>query len=254
MKQGRVTDAPAHMARTLPMSACSAARPLGRPSKTSTSRRISRGRSSRSFVDVLRSAGGVVCHAGGVPMLTHSQSLPARPRRVLVAGTAGSGKTAWASRIAGQLGIPHHEIDALYHGPNWTPRSSFVADVVAFAAEDEWVTEWQYSSAREFLAARADVVVWLDLPIVTTMRQVTARTLRRRLRREVLWNGNRERSLWTLFTDPEHIIRWAWKTRRSTAERIVVLMNEQPGLPVVRLHAHSEASDWLAGPLAAWLR
>ena len=125
-----------------------------------------------------------------MPLLECNQSLPARPRRVLVAGTSGSGKTAWASRIAGQLGIPHVEMDALYHGPNWTPRGSFMADVVAFAAEDEWVTEWQYSSAREILAARADLVVWLDLPIVTTMRQVTARTLRHRLRREVLWNGN----------------------------------------------------------------
>lgn len=186
-----------------------------------------------------------------MPLLTCVQALPARPRRVLVAGTSGSGKTAWASRIATQLGVSHVEIDALYHGPNWTPRESFVTEVVAFAAEDEWVTEWQYSGARPLLAARADLVVWLDLPVITTMRQVTARTLRRRLRREVLWNGNRERALWTIFTDPEHIIRWAWRTRHSTAERISVLLREQPGLPVVRLHEHREVAAWLAGPLAA---
>jgi adenylate kinase family enzyme len=141
-------------------------------------------------------------------------------------------------------------MDALYHGPNWTPRESFTAEVDAFAAEDTWVTEWQYSNARDLLAARADLVVWLDLPVFTTMRQVTERTLRRRLQGEVLWNGNRERSLWTLFTDPEHIIRWAWRTRRSTAERIVVVMREHPELPIVRVHTHREVSDWLAGPLA----
>jgi hypothetical protein len=145
-------------------------------------------------------------------------------------------------------------MDALYHGPNWTARELFMPDVVAFAAEGEWVTEWQYSSARDLLAARADLVVWLDLPTVTTMRQVTVRTLRRRLRHEVLWSGNREPSLWTLFTDPDHIIRWAWRTRRSTGERIVVLMSEQPGLPVVRLRTHREAREWLAGPLATSAR
>lgn len=63
-----------------------------------------------------------MCQAGGVPVLTFDQSLPWCPQRVLVAGTSGSGKTTWASRIAHQLGVGHVEIDALYHGPNWTPR------------------------------------------------------------------------------------------------------------------------------------
>lgn len=69
-----------------------------------------------------------------------------------------------ASRIAGQLGIAHAEMDALYHGPDWTARGSFMADVAAFAAQHESVTEWQYSSARDLLAARADLVVWLACP------------------------------------------------------------------------------------------
>ena len=30
-----------------------------------------------------------------------------------------------------------------------------------------------------------------------------------RLGRQVLWNGNIEPPLWTVFTDPEHIVRWA---------------------------------------------
>lgn len=192
-----------------------------------------------------------MCQAGGVPLLTSTQSLQACPRRVLVAGTSGSGKTTLASRIARQLGIPHVEIDALYHGPNWTPRESFLDDVSGLVAEDVWVTEWQYSSARAVLAARAELVVWLDVSVATVMRQVTVRTMRRRLRREVLWNGNREPSLWTAFTDPDHIIRWAWKTRRRTAERVVALMGERPELPVVRLQSHREARAWLAGPLAA---
>ena len=192
-----------------------------------------------------------MCQACGVPVLTPNQSLEACPRRVLVAGTSGSGKTTLASRIARQLGIPHVEIDALYHGPNWTPRESFLADVSALVAEDEWVTEWQYSSARAALAARADLVVWLDLPVATVMRQVTVRTVRRQLRREVLWNGNREPSLWTVFTEPNHIVRWAWRTRHRTTERIDALVRARPELAIVRLRSHRQARAWLAGPLAA---
>lgn len=181
-------------------------------------------------------------------MLSATDPLPFRPARVLVAGASGSGKTTLAARIAGVLGVPHTEIDGLYHGPDWTPRESFVADVSRFTAADEWVTEWQYSSVRDLLASRADLMVWLDLPRRTVMRQVIRRTLRRRLRREKLWNGNVEPPLWTFVTDPEHIVRWAWKSHSWTADRIAEL---RPDLPVVRLTSCAAVEQWVNDPLIA---
>jgi adenylate kinase family enzyme len=62
-------------------------------------------------------------------MLTASDPLPTRVQRVLVAGVSGSGKTTLAGRIGAILGIPHTEIDSLFHGPNWVPRASFANDV-----------------------------------------------------------------------------------------------------------------------------
>ncbi|WP_299040308.1 hypothetical protein [uncultured Pseudokineococcus sp.] len=67
------------------------------------------------------------------------------------------------------------------------------------------MTEWGYGPTRNVLAARADLLVWLDLPRAVVMRHVVRRTLRRRLRREVLWNGDVELPLRTSFTDEEHI-------------------------------------------------
>ncbi len=55
------------------------------------------------------------------------------------------------------------EIDALFHGPGWTPRETFAAEVDAFSAEPNWITEWQYSTVRDLFAERADLLVWLDL-------------------------------------------------------------------------------------------
>ncbi len=59
---------------------------------------------------------------------------------------------------------PHKEIDALFHGPNWIPRPEFLDDVRALVQSEAWTTEWQYSAARPILAARADLLLWLDLP------------------------------------------------------------------------------------------
>src|SRR3954465_5280769 len=99
-----------------------------------------------------------------MPLLGAPDALPHRPSRVLVAGTSGSGKTTLAARIAETLAVPHVEIDALFHGPGWAARPSFLQDVHTFSAGAAWVTEWQYGSARAHLAERADLMVWLDLP------------------------------------------------------------------------------------------
>ncbi len=81
-------------------------------------------------------------------------ALPGRPHRVLVAGTSGVGKTSLAARLGEAFELPHVEIDALCHGPGWTPRDSFAAEVEAFSAQPEWVTEWQYGAVRALLAGR----------------------------------------------------------------------------------------------------
>lgn len=77
------------------------------------------------------------------------------PPWVLVAGTSGAGKTTFARRLAEELNIPHVEIDALFHGPNWTPRESYEADVRRFVETPAWVTEWQYRVVRDLLAGGA---------------------------------------------------------------------------------------------------
>ena len=179
-------------------------------------------------------------------LLGPDDRLARRPQRVLVAGTSGSGKTTLAGRIGTVLGVPHIEIDALFHGPGWTERPTFLADVHRFAAGSAWVTEWQYRAVRAHLAGRAELMVWLDLPVAVAMAQLTRRTVVRRATRRQLWNGNVEPPLRTILTDRDHILRWGWRTRRTTAARVAALLGEQPALPVVRLRSHAETDRWLA--------
>lgn len=173
---------------------------------------------------------------------------------MLVAGTSGAGKTTLAARIADVLQVPHTEIDSLFHGPDWTPRPTFVADVHRFTAGPAWATEWQYDPVRSHLAERADLLVWLDLPRALVMRQVIRRTLLRRLRRERLWNGNVEAPLWTILTTDDHIVRWAWRTHHRSAARVRALIRQRPDLTVVRLRSRREIARWLRGPLRRALR
>lgn len=169
----------------------------------------------------------------------------------MVAGVSGVGKTTLARRIGEVAGLPHTEIDALFHGPDWTPRPSFLDEVRTLAAQDSWVTEWQYTSARPLLAARADVLIWLDLPFwTTTFPRVVGRTVHRRLGLEEIWNGNIEPPFRRILTDPKHIVRWAISTRHKYLDSVPRLEADFEGLSVVRLRSQRQVEHWMSGPLA----
>src|SRR5262245_10115212 len=165
--------------------------------------------------------------------------------RVLVAGTGGAGKTTMCGVLARAWDLRRVELDALHHGPNWVPRAEFEDDVRAFVARHpRWVTEFQYTSKLgTLLIDHADLVVWLDYPKRTVMRQVIVRTVRRRLARQELWNGNTEAPLHTVFTDRDHIIRWAWQMHPRQKERIESLLAHRD-LPVVRLRGARQRNAW----------
>ena len=164
-----------------------------------------------------------------------------------VIGTSGSGKTTTGADLARRLGVPYVELDALYWGPNWqpVPAPDFRERVAAAVAEDAWVIDGKYgaSSARDLVWPRADTVVWLDLPRVVVMWRVVARTVRRMVRREVLWSGNRESLRMALGRDS--IIVWAWTTfdrRRRDYPRVLAV---NPHLAVVRLRSSGEVRRFL---------
>lgn len=183
------------------------------------------------------------------PLLGPGDALPFRPERVLVAGVTGAGKTTLAQRLATLWELEHHEIDALFHGPDWTPRPSFLDEVRAFAATDRWVTEWQYTSKGTdgIMTPRAQLAVWLDYPWPIVRGRLLRRTLRRSILRTEMYNGNVEKPIWGLLTrDPsKSIVAWQTRTRHHWKDRMPVARQEFPHLTVVRLRHPRETERWL---------
>jgi adenylate kinase family enzyme len=168
-------------------------------------------------------------------------------QRIVVVGTTGSGKTTMAGRLSDKLGIPHTELDALNWGPNWTmrPPEVFLSAVEQATRGKTWVVDGNYSRSREIVWSRADTIVWLDYPLWLILWRLWWRTLRRRVRQEELWSGNRER-LWTHFFTRDSLFLWALQTYNRRRREYPILLQE-PGyahLQVVRLRSPKMAEAW----------
>jgi adenylate kinase family enzyme len=175
-------------------------------------------------------------------------------RRVSVVGNSGSGKSTLARKLAASLGVPHLELDSVFHQPGWEPlaQDEFRRLVTARAGEDGWVIDGNYSAVRAIVWARADTVVWLDLPRRTVMRQVAWRTVRRAATRQELWNGNREPLTNFLSWVPEKsIISWAWHSHAKYRTRYGAAAADPASahLTFIRLASRRDITRFLADPL-----
>ena len=173
-------------------------------------------------------------------------------RRVCVVGNSGSGKTTLARVLAARLGVPHLELDSVFHQPGWTEPDpeDFTARVAAFTAGEGWVLDGNYSRVRDLVWRRADTIVWLDLPRMVVMRRVLRRTSSRVLRRTELWQGNRETLRNVLSRDPARsIIAWSWTSHARYRAMYEELSRDPEWSHVrwVRLRRLCEVAEWVAG-------
>jgi adenylate kinase family enzyme len=169
------------------------------------------------------------------------------PRRIVIKGTSGAGKSTTGAELARRLNLTFVELDALHHGPNWSEPTAeafraTLRDVMA-AAPDGWVIDGNYDSKLgDTVIEAADTIVWIDLPLRIKVRRVWKRTMRR-IRDDVeLWNGNRE--TWReAFASRDSLFVWMIQThfrhRREWPERF----GADPRF--VRLRSEAEAREWL---------
>ncbi len=149
---------------------------------------------------------------------------------VVILGSAGAGKTEFAARLSWSTGIPVVHLDALFWGPNWrpAPREQAQAALDRVPAGDRWIVDGNFLDAGDDRFARADTVVFLDLPRSLCLSRVLWRLARQRSRpRPDLPEGCRE-------TLDLELLRWIWRYPERDRRRVLALLARLE--PRVRVH------------------
>ena len=169
------------------------------------------------------------------------------PRRIVVKGSSGAGKSTTASDLARRLGVTYIELDALHHGPNWSEPTAEEFQAILRraldAAPEGWIVDGNYDSKLgDLVVAEADTILWLDLPLSVKWPRVWRRTMHRIRNQVELWNGNRE-SWRDAFTSRDSILVWVLRShvrhKRQWPKRF------EGDARLLRLRTEDEVHRWL---------
>ncbi len=106
-----------------------------------------------------------------------------RLRRIMIIGGAGSGKSTLAQQVGAALNLPVYHMDReVFWLPGWVERSKDdqLQQVERIVALNAWVFEGNNSSTFHLRRVRADMLIWLDVPVWQRIIRVVRRGLRYR--------------------------------------------------------------------------
>lgn len=150
-----------------------------------------------------------------------SNHRPLLGERISIIGNSCSGKSTLAARFAELIDCQYIELDALFWLPDWQESSTpdFRAKVTtAIDVAPRWAVSGNYFGHEipEITWSRADTIIWLDLPLRTTLPRLVQRSWQRWQSHELLWGTNQERfwAQWKLWDPRDSLVAYTLRSHR----------------------------------------
>ncbi|MBF6171046.1 topology modulation protein [Nocardia blacklockiae] len=139
--------------------------------------------------------------------------------RIAILGCGGSGKTYLANQLAGLLQLPLTHLDSVYYDSEWNPlpKDDFAQRQRELVAAPRWLIEGNHASTLPIRLARADTVIFLDIPALTCSAGILQRRLRYRGGQHA--DGVYDHITWSF-------LRYIWGYRTNMRPRVHQLLAE----------------------------
>lgn len=167
-------------------------------------------------------------------------------QRVMIVGGPGSGKS-WLARRLGEIsGLPVYHMDHVHWLPGWVERDPREKDMLTreIQGRPAWIFEGGHSRTYRERAARAQMLIWLDLPAGVRMRRVLFRSIRGsgKVRPDMAAGCAEYFGRQTL-----DFLRFIWRTRETSRQPVQRLIANPPaGLRIAHLRSRAEVKAFIA--------
>jgi adenylate kinase family enzyme len=100
-------------------------------------------------------------------------------KRILILGSSGAGKSTFAKRLHGRLGLPIIHLDQHFWKPGWERPINFEWEkaVEDLAKKDEWIMDGNYRKSLEKRLPFADTIILLDFSRWTCLWRILKRRI-----------------------------------------------------------------------------
>lgn len=146
--------------------------------------------------------------------------------RIMIAGSAGAGKSTLSRQLGEALQLPVVHLDTLYWNPGWVASGDeeMRRRVEAYVAQDKWVIDGNYNKTFPMRLERADTIIFLDMPRPLCLYRVLKRRIQYHGRtRPDLTEGCPEQIDWAF-------LKWIWNYPKRGRLKIIQAMEAQQGV------------------------
>lgn len=159
------------------------------------------------------------------------------PKRIAIIGLPGSGKSTFAIKLGNVLNIPVHHLDRhMFDGRKKREKAEFLALKEALLKEESWIIEGCSFSTLEMRFARADTVIYFDLPRILCIWRVCKRLFA--FDEYLKDTGCLDGINWTL-------LKYIWNFNRDKKQAIQDLSKRYPDVEFLIFHCSKDLDEYL---------
>lgn len=164
-------------------------------------------------------------------------------KRILIIGSAGSGKTYLSNILSKKLDIDVTHLDKIYWLPNWEKQPvTFCEDLTKeLVIPDEWILDGNYIQTLDIRLEKADLVIFLK---VNRFKCIASLFKRRRLTKKHLINRD---DLAEGCVDKLDFcfLKWAFTFNNDYAPKLLEVINKYPDVDLKVFNKREDALEFI---------
>ncbi len=157
------------------------------------------------------------------------------PRKIMIFGRPGSGKSTFATWLSQSLGLPLHHLDKHFYSSNWVERdyNEFLQIQQNIVNSERWIVDGNSTRSLEMRFSKADLVLYFNFPRTICIFRILKRFLRPNKSFDDRAPGCVETVRWSF-------LKYMWGFEERVAEDINVLKERYPHAELKEIRCNND--------------